>query len=225
MFSRQIDKFLRSIGLSKGIENSPQGIFRAAQQVGAENARREQEALTGPNEAVRVTEGIHWQLQSIGIGGAPGTRWFSPDFKTRNGFLFVAQKAQGQSDMDWLAPLGKFLFKQSLALYGFDLFETPNLASAQMYKSLSAALAKNFTAFTSDPTEARQILNPWTQKPLAQWGENYPLRQFQSGTRFSQIAILFNFNGVYIATPGVLQASQTDEVARLGVELVKSQVE
>jgi hypothetical protein len=223
MFSRQIDKFLKSIGLSKDIENSPQGMFHAAQQVGAETARREQESLTGPNEALRVTDGVHWKLQSIGIGGAPGTRWFSPDLKTRNGFLFVAQKVKGQSSMDWLPLLNKFLFKQALTLYGFNLFDTPNLASARTLKSLSAALEVHFTALASDHLEARQILNSWTQNLLAQWGEKYPLRQFQSGARFSQIVVLFNLNGVCIATPGILKPDQVDELAKLGVELVKSQ--
>jgi hypothetical protein len=218
-----LDKFLKSIGLSKGFDESPQGVFRASQQIGAHAARGQQEALTGPNDAVRTTDGIHWQLQSIGIGGAPGTRWFSPDFKTQGGFLYLAQKVKGQSSSGWLAPFSNLLFKQSLALYGFDLFETPNLASARSHKIISPSLGNHFMAFTSDTTETRQILNPWVQNPLAAWAEKYPLQQFQSAARFSQIVVLFNLNGVYIATPGVLQADQVEEIARLGAALVKSQ--
>lgn len=218
-----LGKFLKSIGLSKGFDESPQGIFRASQQVGAHAAREQQEALTGPNDVVHVTDGIHWQLQSIGIGGAPGTRWLSPDFKTQTGFLYLAQKVKGQSSLGWLAPFSNLLFKQSLALYGFDLFETPNLASARSYKILSSSLELHFMAFTSAAAESRQILNPWVQNPLTTWVEKYPLQQFQTTARFSQIVVLFNLNGVYIATPGVLQADQVEEITRLGVELVKSQ--
>jgi hypothetical protein len=224
MFSRQIDKFLKSIGLSRDIENSPQGIFRAAQQVGAEAARREQESLTGPNEAVRVTDGVHWQLQSIGIGGAPGTRWFSSNLKTQAGFLFIAQKVAGQSQPGFLASLNKALYKQSLALYGFDNFDTPDLPSAKTYP-LPPAVDTHFMALTSNEAEARQLLNPWAQKPLANWGTRYPLKQFQtqSDTRFSQIVILFSPNGLHIATPGVLKPDQAEEISMLGVELIKAQ--
>lgn len=214
-------KFLESFGLSKGFDESPQGVFRAAQQVGAKAAQRQQESFTGPNEAMRVTDGIHWQLESIGIGGGPGTRWSSPDFKMRDGFLYLAQKVAGQSDLGILTPLSSMLFKQSIALYGFDLFDTPNIASAQGYK-LTPSLETHFTAFTSNPREARQVLNPWVQNPLEAWGTKYPLRQFQSGTRFSQIVILFNPNGVHIATLGVLQPDQVEELTHLGMELIKA---
>jgi hypothetical protein len=78
-------------------------------------------------------------------------------------------------------------------------------------------------AYTSNQAEAQQILTPWIQQPLAEWGAKYPLQQFQSGARFSQIVVLFSPNGVYIATLGTLPPDKLDEVTRLGVELVKAQ--
>jgi hypothetical protein len=78
-------------------------------------------------------------------------------------------------------------------------------------------------AFTNDQAEAQQILNPWTQQPLAEWGAKYPLKQFQSGERFSQIVVLYGPKGVYVATQGTLTPDKLDEITSLGVELVKAQ--
>lgn len=210
------------LNISEGFDETPQGFFKAAQQAGAMVAQRQQEAFTGSNAAMRNTDGVNWQLQSFGMGAAPGTRWFSPDFKTQGSFLFLAQKVPGQSSMGFLAALGKTLFKQSIALYGFDASDTPNIEKADTYASLSAALDTHFSAFTSDQAEAQQILNPWTQQPLADWGAKYPLQQFQSGTRFSQLVVMFTPNGMYIATLGIFPEDKLDEITRLGVELVKA---
>jgi hypothetical protein len=215
---------LRSfLNVSEGFDETPQGFFQAAKQVGAMVAQRQQEAMTGSNAEIRNTNGVNWQLQSFGMGGAPGMRWFSSDFKTQSGFLFLAQKVAGQSSTGFLASLGATLFKQSISLYGFDAADTPNIQAAQTYASLSPALDTHFMAFTSHQAEAQQILNPWTQQPLAEWGAKYPLQQFQSGARFSQLVILFSPNGVYIATLGSLSADKLEEITRLGVELVKAQ--
>ena len=211
------------LNLPEDFDETPMGIIRAATKLGSDAARMQQEAFTGPNPEMRATDGVNWQVQSFGMGAAPGTRWFSPDFKTQSGFLFLAQKVAGQSSTGFLASLGKTLFKQSMSMYGFDSFDTPNLASADQYASLSPALDQHFSAFTSDPAEARQILNPWTQQPLANWGAKYPLQQFQSNSRFTQIVVLFSPRGVYIATLGVLPQDKLGEITELGVELVKAQ--
>ena len=211
------------LNLSEGFDETPQGLFQAAKQAGGMVAKSQQEAMTGSNSQLHRADGVNWQLQSFGMGGAPGTRWFSPDFKTQGSFLFLAQKVAGQSSTGFLASLGKSLFKQSIALYGFDTSDTPNLDQADTYASLSATLDTHFMAYTSNQAEAQQILNPWIQQPLAEWGAKYPLQQFQSGARFSQIVVLFSPNGVYIATLGTLPPDKLDEVTRLGVELVKAQ--
>lgn len=220
---RRVDALRKFIGLTEDFDESPIGLFRAVPKLGQQIAQAQQQALTGSNAEEHVTDGVHWQLQSIGIGAAPGTRWFSPDFKTRSGFLFLAQKVAGQSSSGFLASLSKTLFKQSIALYGFDASDTPNLAQADLYASLSPAVDTHFMAFSSASSEARQILNPWAQNPLANWGERHPLKQLQSSGPYSQIVVLFSPNGVYIACPGTLQPEQVDEVTKLGIELVKSQ--
>jgi hypothetical protein len=154
---------------------------------------------------------------------SPVTRWYSPDFKTTGGFLFLAQKVAGQSSGGFMAAIGKALFQQSISMYGFKGDDVPNLAQAEMLASISPQLDTHFMAFTNIQTEAHQILNPWLQRPLAEWGNRYPLKQFQSKGGISQLVVLFSPNGVYLATMGVLQPEQVEELTALGVEMVKTQ--
>ena len=217
------NKLRAFLNLGEAFDETPMGIIRAASKLGSDAAKIQQEAFTGPNAEMRSTDGVNWQVQTFGMGAAPGARWFSPDFKTQSGFLFLAQKIPGQSSTGFLASLGKALFKQSISMYGFGPSDTPNLANADQYASLSPGLDRHFSAFTSNPAEAGQILNPWTQTPLAAWGERYPLQQFQSNSRFTQIVILYSPNGIHIATLGILPQDKLDEIAQLGVELVKAQ--
>jgi hypothetical protein len=219
-----VDGLRKFMDLPETLDATPAGILRAAPQIGSAIAQAQQQSLTGANAETRTTDGVNWQLQSIGIGAAPATRWFSPDFKTQGGFLFLAQKVAGQDSGGFMASLSKMLFKQSISLYGFDASDTPNLAQADVFASLSPALATHFMAFTNDQTESRQLLNPWVQNPLADWGTRYPLQQFQgAGTRYTQIIVLFSPNGTYIATPSILQPDQVEEITKLGVELIKAQ--
>lgn len=217
------NKLRAFLDLGEALDETPMGVIRAASRLGSDAARIQQEAFTGPNAEMRATHGVNWQVQTFGMGASPGARWFSPDFKTQSGFLFLAQKVAGQSSTGFLASLGKSLFKQSISLFGFSSSDTPNLAAADQYASLSPGLDRHFSAFTSNPAEAGQILNPWTQTPLAAWGERYPLQQFQSNARFTQIVILFSPNGIHIATLGVLPPDKLDEITQLGVELVRAQ--
>ena len=219
-WANQLRTFLN---LEEAFDETPMGILRAAPKAGASMASLHQEAMTGSNAEMRTTEGVNWQLQSFGLGATPGMRWFSPDFKTQGGFLFLAQVVPGQSSSGLIASLSKTLFKQSIALYGFNASDTPDIDRADTYASLAPKLATHFMAFTNNQTEARQIMNPWAQNPLTAWGTQYPLKQFQSGARFSQIIVLYSPNGVYIATQGVLPPDKLDEITRLGIELVKSQ--
>lgn len=220
---RIADGLRQFIGLAETIDESPIGIMRAAPKMGAMIAQAQQEAYTGANAEEHITNGVHWVLQSRGMGASPMTRWFSPDFKTRNGFLFLAQKVAGQSSGGFMASLGNALFKQTIGLYGFTEAEMPDLAQADTLAPLPPLVDTHFTAYTSDQAEARQILTPWAQNPLAEWGQRYPLKQFQSGARFSQLIVMFCPSGFYLATLGVLKPDQVDEFTALGVEMVKAQ--
>jgi hypothetical protein len=224
IFKQRIVEGLRQfIGLADAVDASPLGVLRAAPKLGAMVAAAQQEKYTGANTQEHITNGVHWFLQSRGMGASPMTRWFSPDFKTRSGFLFLAQKIAGQSSGGFMASLGNALFKQTIGLYGFTEAETPNLAQAETLASLSPLVDIHFTAFTSDQTESRQIMTPWMQNPLAEWGQRYPLKQLQSGARFSQLIVMFCPSGVYLSTMGVLKPDQVDELTALGVEMVKAQ--
>jgi hypothetical protein len=74
-------------------------------------------------------------------------------------------------------------------------------------------------AFTSDPAGARQILNPWVERPLADWAQKYPLKQGNT----NQLAVIFSPQGVYLATMGLVNPEFLQELTALGVELVKAQ--
>lgn len=218
-----VDQLRAFIGLAEAFDESPAGYFRAANKAVAQQAASVQQALTGPNEQEHVTNGVHWYLQSTALATAPVTRWYSPDFKTRDGFLFLAQKVAGQSSGGLMAVVGNALFQQSISMYGFKGNDVPNLARAQMIAPLPPQLDSNFMAYTSSPAESQQIISPWMQHPLADWAQRYPLKQFQSKGGFSQLVILFSPNGVYLATMGVLHPDEVEELTRLGVEMVKTQ--
>lgn len=224
-FSKQkIANQLRAfLGLGEAFDETPAGFYNAAKKASAEMAVRQQEALTGPNEQERVTNGVHWRLQSTTLGTSPVTRWHSPDFRTTGGFLFIAQKLPGQSAGGFMAALAKTLFQQSISLYGFKAEDVPNISQAEMLASVSPQLDTHFTAFTNIQAESRQILNPWMQHPLEDWGQRYPLKQFQTKGGASQLVVLFSPNGVYLAKMGLLQPEQVEELAALGVEMVKTQ--
>jgi hypothetical protein len=172
---------------------------------------------------IRETNGVHWQIQPMAVGGSTRTRWYSPDFKTPGVFLFVAQKVQGQATGGFLASLGSMFFRQAISMYGFQADDTPGLDQAATLAPLDPALEPHFMAFTSDPASARQMLNSRAVVPLADWAGRYPLKQFKMGSRSGQLVMLFGPNGAYLATLNLLQPDQVNELAALGVELVKSQ--
>jgi hypothetical protein len=221
---RRAEKLRAFIGLAGAVDETPIGILRAAPKMIQPVFEKQQEALTGDNQQIRETNGVHWELQSVAMGAAPVTRWFSPDFKLPGAFLYLAQKMAGQQSGGggFLASIGKTIFRTSISLYGFGLDDTPCLDNAETLSPLDASLEPHFTAFTSDPSAARQTLNPWVSMPLRNWAERYPLKQLQKGS-FGQLVVLFSPKGVYIATLNLLQPDQVDELASLGVELVKAQ--
>ena len=218
-----VDKLRAFIGLGETFDESPAGFMRAINQAATLEATRQQEAQTGPNVQEQVTNGVHWQIQSAARGTSPVTRWYSPDFKMSSGFLFVAQKMSGQSTGGIMAAIGKALFQQSISLYGFKADDTPNISQAMPLEPVPPLIDFHFTAFTNNQAESRQILNPWTQNPLAEWAQRHPLQQLQSAGSFSQLVVLFSPNGVYVATLGTLQPGQVEELTDLGVEMVRTQ--
>jgi hypothetical protein len=220
---RIVDGLRKFMDLPEAIDATPLGIFRAAPRLGEIISQAQQKKFGESNVEMRVTSGVNWKVYPSSVGAMPATRWFSPDFKTREGFLYLAQKVAGQSSSGFMATLSTTLFKQSIALYGFTESDIPNLAQAQIYTGLSPALDTHFMAFTSDELEARQILNPWAQNPLAAWGTRHPLKQFQALKGLTQVSVLFSPNGVYVVTPAALNPDEVEELSTLGVELVKSQ--
>jgi hypothetical protein len=222
---RTADRLRELIGVL-GANNGPLGLRDVAGMLTGQNAdlnqrmQSRQEALTGANLEMRETAGVHWNVQSTGMGGAPVTRWFSPDYKTNGTFVFIAQKPAGQKTMSGM--IGKFAMRASLGLYGFGGDVAPGSDLADLL-ALDPRLDQHFMAFSPDPSSARQILNPWVAQPLADWATRHPLQTVQAGNAPGQLVVLYSPNGVYAATMGTLDQQRLDELAAIGVELVKSQ--
>ncbi len=185
----------------------------------------QQEALTGSQAAEQVTSGVHWRVQTVTFGASPVTRWYSPDYRCPEGFVFLAQKVEGQRTMGGglMGGLGKMLFQQSMGLYGFSSEDTPGLQTADILQPLDPYLEPHFSAFTSSPGTARRILNTWVATPLADWATRYPLKQVQKQGVFGQLAIMFSPRGVYVASLGTMIPEAVQELTTLGVELVRAQ--
>jgi hypothetical protein len=175
---------------------------------------------------IHETNGVKWQIHPMMTQSASaptGARWYSPEFKTPGVFLFLAQKAEGQASGGFLASLGKMFIRQALSLHGFQPEDTPGLDQALTLDPLDPAIERYFLAYTNSPDGARRLLNSTVVTQLANWAGRYPLKQFQSGSRYCQLMTLFGPNGVYVAAMNLLQPSQAYELISFGVELVKSQ--
>jgi hypothetical protein len=227
---RQAEKLRAFIGLEEAFDETPFDTIRAIPQMAQPILERQQEDLTGGSAQVRETDGVKWQLQTIAMGATPVTRWHSQDFKTSGSFLYLAQKPQGQrTDSTGVVAslakgiadsLGETLFKQAVAMYGFTTADMPDIRQAEAFEPLAPPLEAHFTATTDEPTLAQQLLSQ-VQAPLAQWAQKYPLKRLHTG-RFQQLVAAFCPTGVYVATLGTLQQDQVDEIAALGVEMVKA---
>jgi hypothetical protein len=190
--------------------------------------RRCQEELTGPNNQMREAAGVHWNVQSVGMGRRPVTRWFSPDYKTNGTFVFIAQITARQSATRAMVGrlftrgvIGKLAARASMALYGFAGDDLPDSKRAGLFE-LDPPLDSYFMALTPDAAVARRILNPSATAVLAEWVTRRPLRTVQIGS-VEHLVVLFSPNGVYAATPHLLDESQLAELAAAGAELVKAQ--
>jgi hypothetical protein len=181
--------------------------------------------LSRPAE-IHETNGVQWRIQPMytASSSAPtGARWHSPDFKTPDFFLFVAQKAEGLPSRGFLASLGSMFIRQALSLHGFSPEDTPGLEQAVPLAPLEPLLERHFMAYTNSPSTAHQLLNSGVAAQLAVWAGRYPLKQLQTGSGNGQLMTLFGPNGVCLATLTLLESNQVHELVSLGVDLVKSQ--
>jgi hypothetical protein len=190
--------------------------------------RRWQEELTGPNNQMRETAGVHWNVQCVGMGRQPVTRWFSPDYKTNGTFVYIAQvPARKPTAGGTVAKLftrgmvGTLAARASIALYGFTGDDLPDSNRAGLL-DLDPPLGSYFMAMTPDAAAARRILNPSVAEVLAEWASRHPLKSLQIWNS-TQLVVLFSPNGIYAATPHLLDESQLAELAAAGAELVKAQ--
>lgn len=175
---------------------------------------------------VHETNGVHWRIQPMytASSSAPsGARWHSPDFKTSGVFLFVAQKAEGQSSQGFLASLGSMFIRQALSLHGFSPEDTPGLEQAVPLAPLEPTLDRHFMVYTNALAPAHRLLNPRAAEQLVDWARRYPLKPAQRGMGNGQLMTLFGPSGVCLATLNLSRPDQAHELVSLGVELVKSQ--
>jgi hypothetical protein len=187
-------------------------------------------AAPPPEPAYQTTAGVSWRMAAdqrnpAQFSGLELQRWFSPDFKFANGFLYLVQKPKGSPAFGTdglLGGLSTTLYRVSLRLYGFEEELTPGLEQADLLQPPEPRLEKDYLALTTDNHAARQALTPWTTLPLAQWAERYPVKQIQSAAAGGQLAVLFSPQGVYVACLGPNPA-QRAALTELGIELVKAQ--
>ena len=217
--AKKLREFLGVVGADMSLGGMFHQVTSRAQQVFQE----QQEALSGPEAEGHVTEGVHWKTQTVAFGGTAVTRWFSPDQQCPGGFVFVAQKVVGQPTAagGLLGGMNKLFYHGIIGMYGFGSEDTPGLDSAMLLASFDPQLDPHFTVFTSDPQAARQYL-AWSVVPLADWATRYPLKQMQSTRElFGQLIVMICPRGTYVASMGNMIPEAVQELADLGVALVK----
>jgi hypothetical protein len=218
--SQRVEKLRSFLGVG-GEALEAGGALQDYSTMTGQQYKAEQETITGAEAEQHTTDGVTWTLETRAFGGMPVTRWRSQDFKWEGQFLYLVQKAEGQTASGGLrAALGKSVLKSSMALYGFSGSLTPNDHHAEALSPLDSQLEKDFSALTSDPAGARRILNPWVAAPLAAWARSHPASK---NNPQGQLAVLFSPDGVYLASMGLTNPEYLDELARLGAELVKTQ--
>lgn len=185
------------------------------------------QTLRGPFTLVQEgeTAGVHWQVESGGYGASPVTRWSSPDFVFSGGFLLLAQKPEAMTDFPGgglMKAVTGLLYRPLLAMYGFQAEDTPGLDNAQTVP-LDIGLEKTFFAYASDPEAARRQLNPWVGTLLSQWSNQNPLKIVQDATQgqCGQLVVLYSPHKLYVAVFNSLDAQQTEDLIRLGVDLTR----
>jgi hypothetical protein len=168
---------------------------------------RQYAALIAPYAQMRETSGVRWNVQSTDMGGTPLTRWFSPDDKTEDTFVYIAQKPAWQGSFGGM--IGRAAMRASLARYGFAGKDVPGSDGGEML-ALHRRLARDFLAFSPDPSEAGRILNRRVVEVLDDWAERHPLRMIQVvGKSLGQLVVLYSPSGVYVATTSVGDSSSS----------------
>lgn len=216
---------LRSFLGMEPLDFSFGGMFRQAAQEAQARYQEQQESMTGSEADVHETHGVHWQVQTVAFGGQPVTRWFSMDTCLPDGFVYITQLAEGQkiSAGGLLGGLTGMLYKQSLNVYGFGAEDAPGLETAELIEGFDPELERSFSVYTSAPDRAFQILNPQAIAVLLDWARRYPLKTVTIGTHmFSQLAVMFSPQGMYVCNLGTMSPEAVGEMTRLGTELVKS---
>ena len=217
---KQAEKLRTFIGVG-GVDMSIGGMFKGMAQELQPKLQAEQESITGDQDEIHETNGVRWQIKTLSFGTNPITRWHSADYSIADNFLYLTQKMDGQKsppDNKLMQAMYEKLFQQSLKIYGFDTSDAPNTQDADLFP-LGTRLDTNFFAYTSDVGLAQQILNPWTEIPLATWAQAHPFKQNST----DQLAVLFGPQGVYLAVMGYINTEYLDELATLGAELVRAQ--
>jgi hypothetical protein len=220
---RQLREFIGVGGSDMGM--GLLGTWREVTKMVKEEGIRQQEALTGSQDEVHETEGVHWQVQTVAFGGSPVTRWFSPDYRVPNGFIYVTQVVEGQKQTGGglLGGLNGMLYRQAMGIYGFREADTPGIETAELLDGIDPSLAASFGVFTSVPDTAYRLLNPGAAYALADWAQRYPLKQFHTHPIFSQLVVMFAPSGVYVTCMDTMIPEAIEEMTRLGVDLLKAQ--
>ena len=221
---KKAQELRRFIGVG-GADSSLGGMFNAAlkmaKQVATPQFQAEQESISGNQAQIHERGGVRWQLETVGFGNMPISRWHALDYTLPSNFLYLAQKISGQKELpaqNLLNPVYEKLFEKPMQIYGFNEADIPNLPNADLFQ-LDSQLSEHFFAYTSDETRARQILNAWTKQPIIAWAKEHPF----NGDSSDQLAILFSPNGLYLAVPGYVNEIYLDQLAELGTALVLAQ--
>ena len=213
------DRAAAVLGLSEVKDELAQQMYRA----------RPLESPRGAQES-GVSGEVTWEIQRLASpSGGKVTRWFSAGAKTSGGFVMLVQGGSNQPGAKGLCgllgSLAQLAYKQYVGMYQVAPDETPGLDAAQPVQNLDPRLASSYISLTDNSYGARQVLNPWTGAPLADWAARHPAGgvQVARANTFSPMFVLFSPRGVTIAFASQIDnPAMIEEIARLGVELVKA---
>jgi hypothetical protein len=206
----------------EGHDQTPQGVLEMASQF-VQGVYQPDGVGLGEMEE-QETNGVRWQMQTVALGASPVTRWLSKDFTYPDQFLYLVQKIENKDGGGIVMNLmGNTLMRQSLRIYGFSDADLPNIEDAVVLDEVDNRLDKYFMGYASDELDAPGLINTWVVDPLLTWAEAHPMRQGRKQREdFSQLAVLFSPNGVYLSCLGELTEDETEQLVNLGVEVVRA---
>lgn len=189
-----------------------------------------QELMTAPGEDILESADVSWQLQSIGMGRVPLTRWFSPDFKMQAAFVFIIQKSPSTNPLSRLLSrgiIGRRGILASMAMHGFSDVDAPGKSGARLLDVM--ALEPHFAVITSDESAAQEILDHSIVRTLIDWATRHPIGgirrlphdfKITDSADLGALAVLYGPQGVYAATVGTLASEPLTELGKTGMKLV-----